>query len=42
LDGYQLDSGGDAVERRSIYVLLGGLKPTESRSDSTRRYAAVE
>ncbi len=25
LDGYQLDSAGDAVERRSIYVQLHGL-----------------
>jgi hypothetical protein len=25
LDGYQLDSAGDAVERRSIYVQLNGL-----------------
>ena len=28
LDGYQLDSGGDAIERRSIFVLLGGLRST--------------
>jgi hypothetical protein len=26
LDGYQLDSSGDAVERRSIYVQLRGLQ----------------
>lgn len=26
LDGYQLDSSGDAVERRSIFVQLGGLR----------------
>ncbi len=25
LDGYQLDSAGDAVERRSIFVQLRGL-----------------
>ena len=25
LDGYQLNSAGDAVERRSIYVQLQGL-----------------
>ena len=25
LDGYELDSSGDAVERRSIYVQLHGL-----------------
>jgi len=27
LDGYQLDSAGDAVERRSIFVQLVGLQP---------------
>jgi hypothetical protein len=32
LDGYQLDSGGDAVERRSIFVLLGGLRSMTSRA----------
>lgn len=26
LDGYQLDSVGDAVERRSVFVLLDGLR----------------
>jgi hypothetical protein len=26
LDGYQLDSAGDAVERRSIFVQIGGLQ----------------
>lgn len=26
LDGYQLDSTGDAVERRSIFVRLDGLR----------------
>ena len=26
LDGYQLDSSGDAVERRSIFVLVEGLQ----------------
>jgi hypothetical protein len=25
LDGYQLNSAGDAVERRSIFVQLNGL-----------------
>ena len=29
LDGYQLDSAGDAVERRSIFVLLRGLQRVE-------------
>lgn len=27
LDGYQLNSTGDAVERRSIFVQLQGLQP---------------
>jgi hypothetical protein len=27
LDGYQLDAAGDAVQRRSIYVDLAGLRP---------------
>jgi len=27
LDGYQLNSAGDAVERRSIFVQLRGLQP---------------
>jgi hypothetical protein len=27
LDGYQLNASGDAVERRSIFVLLQGLQP---------------
>jgi hypothetical protein len=26
LDGYQLDSSGDAIERRSIFVLIEGLQ----------------
>ncbi|MGI5212531.1 hypothetical protein [Plantactinospora sp. CA-290183] len=26
LDGYELDSAGDAVERRSIFVQLSGLR----------------
>jgi hypothetical protein len=27
LDGYQLDGSGDAVERRSIFVRVTGLRP---------------
>ncbi|GAA1755851.1 hypothetical protein [Luedemannella helvata] len=27
LDGYQLNSAGDAVERRCIFVQIGGLQP---------------
>jgi hypothetical protein len=26
MDGYELDDDGDAVERRTIYVLAAGLK----------------
>ena len=26
LDGYQLDGSGDAIERRSIFVLIAGLQ----------------
>jgi hypothetical protein len=35
LDGYQLDSSGDAVERRSIFVQLVGLRgPGDARATS--------
>jgi hypothetical protein len=27
LDGYQLNTAGDAIERRSIFVQLQGLRP---------------
>lgn len=30
LDGYQLNSAGDAVERRSIFVQVGGLQPANT------------
>lgn len=30
LDGYQLDATGDAVERRSIFVLVEGLRRARS------------
>lgn len=30
LDGYQLDGSGDAVERRSIFVLVAGLQQIPS------------
>ena len=31
LDGYQLDSSGDAVERRSIFVQIDGLQPVTAQ-----------
>jgi hypothetical protein len=37
LDGYQLDSSGDAVERRSIFVQLGGLRSPGLPSAGLRR-----
>jgi hypothetical protein len=30
LDGYQLDAGGDAVERRSIFVQIDGLQQAQA------------
>lgn len=38
LDGYQLDSVGDAVERRSIFVQLDGLQ----REAGSPAFQAVE
>jgi hypothetical protein len=40
LDGYQLNTVGDAVERRSIFVQLGGLQ-MESAAPGIRQWAAV-
>jgi hypothetical protein len=41
LDGYELDAAGDAVERRSIFVQLAGLRqlrsPTDLRNAPRRR-----
>jgi hypothetical protein len=40
LDGYELDAAGDAVERRSIFVQLAGLRRLRSPDDvrnATRR-----
>lgn len=39
LDGYQLDSAGDAVERRSIFVLLRGLQRVEPTPGRVARLA---
>ena len=34
LDGYELDSSGDAVERRSIFVELNGLQTANKNGRS--------
>jgi hypothetical protein len=36
LDGYQLNAAGDAVERRSIFVQLGGLEQARPTLGRTR------
>jgi hypothetical protein len=41
LDGYQLNSVGDAVERRSIFVQVNGLQQAASAIGSTRRNRAA-
>jgi hypothetical protein len=33
LDGYELNAAGDAVQRRSIFVQLAGLRQLRSRTD---------
>jgi hypothetical protein len=44
LDGYELNAAGDAVERRSIFVQLSGLRQvgvgTETRARGPRRPVA--
>jgi len=37
LDGYQLNSTGDAVERRSIFVQIRGLRKIEPKPDPRSR-----
>ena len=37
LDGYELNAGGDAVERRSIFVQLAGLVEVDKRPDPRAR-----
>ena len=32
LDGYQLDASGEAIDRRRIFVRLGGLRTTPGES----------
>ena len=40
LEGYQLNSAGDAVERREIFVQLNGLQPAASRRDQATSVAS--
>jgi hypothetical protein len=37
IDGYQLNTAGDAVERRSIFVQLGGLRLAGQAPDPRTR-----
>lgn len=39
LDGYQLNPSGDAVERRSIFVQVDGLRQVSSAPDPRTRNA---
>jgi hypothetical protein len=39
LDGYELNASGDAVERRSIFVKISGLRPVRSVPDIRSRNA---
>jgi hypothetical protein len=36
LEGYELDSGGEAVSKRQLYVRLAGLQPTRSAAHTVR------
>ncbi|MFC6019205.1 hypothetical protein ACFP2T_23720 [Plantactinospora solaniradicis] len=40
LDGYELDASGDAVERRSIFVQLSGLRQLYANSARRNRLPA--
>jgi hypothetical protein len=37
LDGYELDDAGDAVERRSLFVQVGGLRAVGKAPDPRAR-----
>jgi hypothetical protein len=37
LDGYELNSAGDAVERRSVFVQVSGLRPIAQAPDPRSR-----
>ncbi len=41
LDGYQLDSAGEATERRSIFVRSGGLRPASPTGRRSGRSGSV-
>jgi hypothetical protein len=41
LDGYELDSSGDAVARRSIFVQVRGLQHLSAPATRQRQLAAV-
>jgi len=36
LDGYQLNAAGDAVERRSIFVQISGLRAVQQNTPANR------
>lgn len=38
LDGYQVDADGKAVERRTVYVQIAGLRPAGQHIPTPRRY----
>lgn len=40
LDGYQLNSAGEAIERRSIFVRAGGLRPASPTGRRSGRAGA--
>ncbi len=40
LEGYQLNTAGEAVERREIFVQLNGLQSAASRRDQAKAVAS--
>lgn len=42
LDGYQLNAAGDAVERRSIFVQISGLRAVQQITPPNRGVAAQQ
>lgn len=41
LDGYVLDAHGEAIERRSVFVRLGGLRPAVRTAPTAKRKRAA-